>query len=68
MDAKKYWEQEGTRLLLAYQNQIPSVEERVKAAFNAGAKAAYEKLLQLEQEMERTRRDNFFSKHLTTNQ
>jgi len=68
MDANKYWEQEGTRLLLDYQNRIPSVEERVKAAFNSGAKVAYKNLLQLEQEMERTRRDNFFSKHLKTNE
>jgi hypothetical protein len=64
MTAQEYWEKEGVRLLLNYDNHIPSIEERVKEAFNAGAASAYEKLLQLEREMERTRRDNFFRNHL----
>jgi len=64
MNAQEYWDKEGARLLLDYDNHIPSIEERVKSAYNAGATDAYEKLLQLEREMERTRRDNFFRNHL----
>ena len=64
MNAQEYWDKEGARLLLDYDNYIPSIEERVKSAYNAGATDAYEKLLQLEREMERTRRDNFFRNHL----
>lgn len=63
MNAQEYWNKEGSRLLVD-NNRIPSLEERVKTAYNAGATDAYEKLLQLEREMERTRRDNFFRNHL----
>lgn len=63
MNAQEYWNKEGSRLLVD-NNRIPSLEERVKFAYNAGATEAYEKLLQLERDMERTRRDNFFRNHL----
>jgi hypothetical protein len=34
--AREYWENEGCRLLTEYDNRVPTVEERVIAAFRAG--------------------------------
>jgi hypothetical protein len=48
MTAQEYWEKEGCRLLLEYTNQVPSIEDRVKAAFQAGFAEGVEHSLSFE--------------------
>ena len=67
MNAKEYWEQIGVRLL-GENGCVPTLEERVQAAFIAGKTEAYNSFLRLERELEQSRMDNFFKKHLKSNQ
>jgi len=59
--AQNYWDTEGLRLL-DESGTSPSIEYRVKHAWNDGFASGIARSAELEDELERERRDNFLER------